>query len=223
MHNKTQLYRFGALAILVAAAMPAGGASGGIRGVVSVSAAEEPKRPPRYYLGAQRSTRTVTKPAAATENVVVYATSVGAAAVEPPVDRPQMMQRFESFQPHVLPVLAGTTIEFPNEDDFYHNVFSVVAGDRFDLGRFGEGKSESQRFDKPGVVVVRCEIHSGMKAYILVLETPYFTAADSTGRFQLHNLPPGEYALRAWHPEAGEIGRSVDVLDGEIAEVKLAF
>ena len=196
--------------------------TGSIQGVVSVSTAQEPKRPPRYYLRARRSARQEAKSTAAAENVVVYATSAAGTEAVPPSERPQMAQRFESFQPHVLPVLAGTTIEFPNEDDFYHNVFSVVAGDRFDLGRFGSGKNASQKFDKAGVVV-RCEIHSGMKAYILVLDTPYFATPDSTGRFQLNNLPAGSYTLRAWHPVAGEVSRPIEVPDGGVAQAILPF
>src|SRR4029453_10455122 len=99
----------------------------------------------------------------------------------------------EAFVPHVLPVLAGSTVEFPNEDDFYHNVFSVVAGDRFDLGRYAHGKSASQTLTKPGAVIVRCEIHSNMKAFILVLSNPFFAVPDPEGRLDIGNVPAGSY------------------------------
>ncbi len=104
----------------------------------------------------------------------------------------------------MLPVISGTKVDFPNEDNYYHNVFSIVSGDRFDLGRFGGGEKASVRFDEEAIVVVRCEIHSRMKAYIVVLNHPYFTVADSSGAYRLKKIPPGSYTVKAWHPTAGE-------------------
>ncbi len=89
-----------------------------------------------------------------------------------------MAQHGQQFIPRVLPVLVGTTVEFPNQDNFYHNVFSVAGGERFDLGRFGQGGSASQTFTGPAVVVIHCEMHADMKAYVLVLDNPFFTTKD---------------------------------------------
>jgi hypothetical protein len=128
-----------------------------------------------------------------------------------PARRPQMVQKNEAFVPHVLAVLAGSTVEFPNEDDFYHNVFSVVAGDRFDLGRYAQGRTARQTLTKPGEVIVRCEIHSDMKAYILVLPNPFFTVPEADGRFEIRDVPPGSYSVKAWHPTLGEQTRTLTV------------
>ena len=114
-------------------------------------------------------------------------------------------------------------MEFPNEDDFYHNVFSVVAGDRFDLGRYSKGKSARQTLTKPGVVVVRCEIHTGMKAYILVVPNPYFAVPGSDGAFTIRDVPAGTYTLKAWHPDFGYQERSVTVPDSGSVTVGFAY
>jgi hypothetical protein len=140
--------------------------AGTLEGTITIKAVEKPRRPPRYYLGPRRSARETSGLEKASKDVVVFLEDLpGDQPITRPASNPRMLQQHGRFIPHVLPVLAGSTIEFPNQDNFYHNVFSVVAGDRFDLGRFGAGKSKEQQFDEPGVVVVRCEIHSGMKAY----------------------------------------------------------
>ena len=132
-----------------------------------------------------------------------------------------MVQKDEKFIPHVLPVLAGSAVSFPNEDPFYHNVFSVVAGDRFDLGRYAEGERESDPFEIPGVVVVRCEIHPGMKAYIIVLETPLFTVPQEDGSFIMPDLPAGPNTLKIWHPERGTLERIVEVPDSGQVDIRI--
>jgi plastocyanin len=136
-------------------------------------------------------------------------------------ERPRMTQKGETFVPHVLPVLVGSTVEFPNEDDFYHNVFSVVAGNRFDLGRYPKGESTRQKFTKPALVVVRCEIHPSMKAFILVLKSPYFASPDEQGRFTIPNVPAGKYTIKAWHPARAEQIRIITV--PESGEVQADF
>ena len=105
----------------------------------------------------------------------------------------------EAFVPRVLPVLVGDTVRFPNDDPFFHNVFSLSKARTFDLGRYATGVAKTVTFDRAGVVQVFCHIHSDMRATILVLENPFYATADSAGRFTLPDVPPGEYRLIAWH------------------------
>ena len=113
--------------------------------------------------------------------------------------RASMDQRNESFVPHVLAITAGTTVDFPNSDRTYHNVFSFTKGNRFDLGRYGRGRSKSVRFDRPGIVRVFCDIHSHMSAFILVFGHRFFAVTDAAGRYQIDSVPPGTYTLVAWN------------------------
>lgn len=116
--------------------------------------------------------------------------------------RPRLDQRNETFVPHVLPIVAGTTVDFPNNDRTYHNVFSLSKTRSFDLGRYAAGHSKSVRFDKPGIVRVFCDIHSHMSAFILVFAHRYFSVADPDGSYRLENVPPGTYTVVAWNESA---------------------
>jgi plastocyanin len=131
---------------------------------------------------------------------VVYLESAPSLAfpdVEP--QRAKMDQRNETFVPHVLAVTVGTTVDFPNSDHTYHNVFSLRGPRPFDLGRYAAGKSQSVRFDRPGIVRVFCEIHSHMSAFILVFNHRYFDVTAADGRYQIGRVPPGRYTLVAWN------------------------
>jgi len=111
----------------------------------------------------------------------------------------RLEQRQFQFVPVVLPVMKGTQVEFPNHDDEYHNVLSYSKTKEFDLGRYLKSeKPPTVLFDKPGVVEVNCEIHQHMRAFILVLDTPYFTTTGTNGSFRLEDLPAGRYTLKAW-------------------------
>jgi plastocyanin len=130
-----------------------------------------------------------------------------------------MDQRNETFVPHLLAVMTGTTVDFPNSDKFYHNVFSLSKTARFDLGRYAAGHSKSIRFDRPGIVRVFCDIHSHMSAFILVFGHPYFAITDAQGRYHIDNVPPGSYGVVAWNEGNPTDPKPVLVPDGGVAEL----
>ncbi|MDB6019588.1 MAG: hypothetical protein JWR19_4077 [Pedosphaera sp.] len=111
----------------------------------------------------------------------------------------KVMQKKAMFQPHVLPVVVGTTVEWPNNDDIYHNVFSYSEAKPFDLDLYKAPEVKLVTFDKPGRVDVFCSIHATMSCVVLVLENPYFAMADDKGTYAISNVPPGTYKLKAWH------------------------
>jgi plastocyanin len=133
--------------------------------------------------------------------------------------RAKMDQRNETFVPHVLAIMTGTTVDFPNSDAFYHNVFSLSKPARFDLGRYATGKSRSVRFDKPGIVRVFCDIHSHMNAFILVFSHPFFTLTNADGHYSLENVPPGTYNVIAWNEGTSSEPKPVTVADGGMTEL----
>ncbi|MCI0413350.1 carboxypeptidase regulatory-like domain-containing protein [bacterium] len=110
-----------------------------------------------------------------------------------------IIQKDGTFRPHVLPVLIGTTVEWPNNDDIYHNVFSMSEPKPFDLGIYKSKETKRVTFDKPGRVDVFCSIHTKMNCIVLVLENPFFAATDKSGNFTIANVPAGTYQIRAWH------------------------
>ncbi|HVS02040.1 MAG TPA: carboxypeptidase regulatory-like domain-containing protein [Thermoanaerobaculia bacterium] len=209
---------------LVLAVSPWPLAAAEVAGTVTAPSSVRPKPPPRYYMGPERSGRGATGARGGVEDVVVWLEGVdGEVRVEPPPPPAVMRQLDEAFLPHVLPVRAGGAVEFPNDDDYYHNVFSVMAGDRFDLGRYARGESSRQTFTTSGVVVVRCEIHPGMKAFVRVLDGPAFTVPAADGGFLFSGLAAGTYTVRAWHPTAGERSHTVTVAADGTARVALDF
>ena len=150
---------------------------------------------------------------------VVYLESAPARAfpdVEPM--RATMDQRNETFVPHVLAITVGTTVDFPNSDNTYHNVFSLRGPRPFDLGRYAAGRSKSVRFDRPGIVRVFCEIHSHMSAFILVFNHRYFSVTSPDGRYQITRVPSGRYTLVAWNEGAIRESRQIVVPDDGAVE-----
>ena len=132
-------------------------------------------------------------------------------------ERARLDQRNEAFHPYVLPVMVGTTVDFPNHDRTYHNAFSFSKARRFDLGRYPQGQSKSVRFDTPGIVRVFCDIHAHMSAYILVFAHPYFAATDAEGRYQIAAVPPGSYRLSVWTDGDTRETRRLSVPEGDEA------
>jgi plastocyanin len=137
------------------------------------------------------------------EGVILYAERVDTPAPAVPARHAVMLQKNKMFTPHVLPVVTGSIVDFPNADPIFHNAFSSFNGQIFDVGLYPPGKSKSVRFSRPGVVRVFCNIHPTMSSIILVLNTPYFTTSAVDGSFAL-NLPPGDYDLKVFHERSTE-------------------
>lgn len=132
----------------------------------------------------------------------------------------QVVQKGMQFGPGLIAVRKGTRVEFPNGDDFYHNVFSYSKAKRFDLGRFlKDEKPPAVTFDQPGVVKLYCEIHEHMRGTVVVLDTPYFVKTDTNGVFRLTGLPTGQFKLKAWIDDKISYEQPVDLKPGATARV----
>lgn len=132
----------------------------------------------------------------------------------------RMLQKDKAFTPHVLPIPAGSVVDFPNADPIFHSAFSSYSGQIFDVGLYPPGESRSVRFTRPGIVRVFCNIHPTMSAVIVVLRTPYFAATRKDGAFRI-DAPPGEYELLIFHERATEdtldsLARRITVADAPV-------
>ena len=139
-----------------------------------------------------------------TSNVAVWLVPLDHLGVAVPVSSrlpnpPQLLQRNKTFEPHVLIVPLGTMVEFPNQDPFFHNIFSLYDGRRFDLGLYESGTKRSVRFDRPGVSFLFCNIHAEMSAVVLSVDTPYFALSDRNGNVTIRNVPDGRYQMHVWY------------------------
>ena len=113
--------------------------------------------------------------------------------------RPVLVQKDKNFEPHLLVVEVGTSVDFPNHDPFFHNVFSLFDGKRFDLGLYEAGATNTVRFDRVGVSFLFCNIHPQMSAVVVAVDTPYFAESDRAGRISIGDVPEGRYELRVWY------------------------
>jgi len=143
--------------------------------------------------------------------------------IVPSSSHPVLDQKDLAFHPQVLPILVGTTVDFPNRDNLFHNVFSYSSPKEFDLGRYPTGDSKSVRFDKAGIVRVYCDIHSHMNATILVLENPYFALPDTAGSFVIKNVPNGTYTARLWFGRDLAGSQSVSIRNGETVNINFTY
>lgn len=158
-------------------------------------------------------------------SVVVYVESADGSELklDAPPGRYEMRQQGSSFVPHVLPVVRGSTVVFPNADPLFHNVFSLSRAATFDLGRYPQGDERSVRFDEPGVVKVFCHIHSDMSGVVLVLPNRFYAIPDEDGRYRIDGLPPGEYRVHAWHERARPVYEAVRILPGGTSFAKFTI
>lgn len=118
-----------------------------------------------------------------------------------PAGRIRLEQRDTTFTPAVVIVGVGGTVEFPNGDPFFHNVFSYSPAQRFDLGRYPQGESKAVRFDDPGIVRIYCEVHDTMRSAVIVVENPFHAIVDDQGAFVIRDVPAGRWELEVWHPD----------------------
>ena len=156
------------------------------------------------------------------KNVVVYLKDVAFRGALP-ATKAVLHQEHETFLPHVLAITRGSTVDFPNDDPIFHNVFSLSSAATFDLRRYPQGQSRAQTFSKAGIVKVYCNIHSHMSASVLVLDNPYFATPDLDGTFTLPNVPAGSYAIVGWHERVGERSEPIQVAAGKSASVELSL
>jgi plastocyanin len=138
-------------------------------------------------------------------NLVVWLTPLGSTRAIPPPQQessqiPQLVQKDKSFQPSLLVIPAGGKVEFPNHDPFFHNVFSLFDGKRFDLGLYESGTTRFVQFDKPGISFIFCNIHPQMSAVVIALNTPYYSISDRHGEISISGVAPGRYQLHVFHP-----------------------
>ena len=148
-------------------------------------------------------------------DVVVYVDGIKA---KPRPSHATMTMKGKAFTPRVVVVGVGGTVDFPNEDPIFHNVFSVSGDNRFDLDFYKRPKSGQWIFQNPGIVRVYCNIHPQMSAVVVVRDSPYFAKAEADGSFVIPDVPAGRYTLKAWHERAGQEA-SVSVTVPATAEV----
>jgi plastocyanin len=175
--------------------------------------------------GTVRGAVTVTvkgKAKADKKGVVVYLENVPGSPPKPKANA-VIRQREKQFDPPLSIVVKGTTIDFPNEDKIFHNVFSVSRPARFDLGLYKSGTAKSVEMKRAGTVDVYCNIHPEMIAKVKVLDNAYYAITGSDGKFEIGSVPPGEYPVVAWLPTGDEAKGSVTVKAGEVAEVVLTL
>lgn len=129
----------------------------------------------------------------------------------------RLVQKDKQFEPHMLVVPVGTAVEFPNLDPWFHNVFSLFEGKRFDLGLYEAGTSKTVRFDKAGVSYIFCNIHPEMSAVVVAVPTPYYSVSNKRGEVSIANVPPGHYAIHFWSE-----GATPDELNALTREIDLS-
>lgn len=145
---------------------------------------------------------------AATPSTVVWLTAAPGSGIDlgspsPGDPKPRLVQKNKSFDPHLLVVPAGSMVEFPNRDPFFHNVFSLFEGKRFDLGLYEAGTTRTVRFDRPGISYIFCNIHPEMSAVVITMGTPLYAIATADGQVSIPNVSYGRYILHIWSEGMG--------------------
>ena len=205
----------------LAAQLPAGGTLRGQVDIRRVAVAQPRPRVSDLASPPKPDPRDVRRAVVYLDALEVPARSPLRATPAAPVTGSRMDQRNETFIPGVLSVTAGTRVDFPNNDETFHNVFSLSKPKSFDLGRYGRGKSKPVHFTKPGIVRVFCDIHSHMSAFVLVFNHPYHSTTDEAGRYTIENIPPGTYTVEAWHEGATRDSRSITIHSGSAVDLDL--
>jgi len=206
------------VALIAAAACcaPFQAAAGTITGTISV-AEQRPRRAIQRY---QNTGGSPPKQIKAIPTIVFLQGPIPQAAALPP-QAETIAQENTLFDPSFLVVPVGSTVRFPNRDDEFHNVFSYSRAKRFDLGRYRKGESKSVLFDKEGVAKIYCEIHSWMRAVVVVVANPYYAIAGDDGSFSLKDIPAGTYTLVVFNIDAGSQTQTVTVGKDSVHEANV--
>ena len=161
-------------------------------------------------------------------SMVVWLTPLGnpPTVQPPPPGHFTLVQKNRTFTPHLLVVPVGSVVSFPNEDPFFHNVFSLFNGKRFDLGLYESGSSREVMFSREGVSFIFCNIHPQMSAVVIALATPLYDRAGSAGSFSIHPVPPGTYELHVWiegapQPDLDRLSRKITLANGQSSTVTI--
>jgi plastocyanin len=211
----------GLIAIVLCASRPPYGAvlaqagSGRVTGSVKLTMANSAPSSASAY--ERRAVGPKPKPLSELKNVVIYFADLPATKGTPM--QASIAQKDEQFSPHVVAVTAGSSVAFPNQDPFFHNVFSLSRGASFNLGRYPSGSSRSRVFPRPGIVKVFCEIHSHMSAVVRTFDNGWFTTPSEEGTFSIADVPAGDHTLVAWHERIGERRDRVTIRPGTATQI----
>lgn len=152
--------------------------------------------------GAKRHKAESSSPSVVWLTALVPTTGQTSEALKPSDPPPRLVQKNKSFIPHLLVVPVGSAVEFPNRDPFFHNVFSLFEGKRFDLGLYEAGSARLVHFDQPGISYIFCNIHPEMSAVLISLNTRWYAISDPGGQISIPGVPYGRYILHAWNEHA---------------------
>jgi len=210
MNDKRMLIRIamllvGAASLRAQATAPSTSATTTVRGRVEVNGAEREHANNKHH-GTIPGTVVWLTPIVskgAGSEAPAAAPTVSGAPPASPAQNPRLVQKNKSFEPHILVVPAGSMVEFPNHDPFFHNVFSLFEGKRFDLGLYEAGTSRMVRFDRPGISYIFCNIHPEMSAVVITMATPLYAIANPDGQLSLAGVPYGRYTLHVWSEGMG--------------------
>lgn len=216
-------------AILLAAAVCCAAASpslpepqtGRLQGRVSITVPVS-TAPPSAAYGARRVEKGPADTGSELTNVIVFLHDAPKPQGLQPA-RARIVQENETFVPRVVAITRGSTVDFPNADPFFHDVFSLSRSGTFDLGSYPRGQTKSQQFRRAGLIKVYCHIHSHMSASIMVFDHPFFTIPRSDGTFDIADVPAGTYKVSAWHERIGESTQSVRIEAGRPSEIQFAL
>jgi plastocyanin len=204
-----------------AATGPAEPQAGRLQGRVTITVPVN-QAPPSAAYGARRVEKPVVEPASELTNVIVFLQDAPKPAALQPT-RARIVQENETFVPRVVAITRGSTVDFPNADPFFHDVFSLSRNGTFDLGSYPRGQTKSQQFRRAGLIKVYCHIHSHMSASIMVFDHPFFAIPRGDGTFAIDDVPAGTYKVSAWHERIGENTQTVRIDPGRPSEIQFAL
>ncbi len=216
-----------AVVALLASAVPSSSTPRGVQGTGRIEGrvaitVPVPTALPSGAYGSRRVERAAPRPGSELSNVIVFIHD-GPRASPLPVIRARILQENENFVPRVVAITRGSTVDFPNGDPFFHDVFSLSRSGTFDLGSYPRGQTRSHQFRQAGLVKVYCHIHSHMSATIMVFDHNFFVIPKADGSFAIDDVPPGTYQVSAWHERIGESSQQVKIEAGRASVIQFAL